>query len=556
MENSRRLYEAGSFWLLYNIQEMIRRGLCALLLLLTTLFAIWRTFPTPPLTATAPVGQFSAGRARETLQAIARSPRTVRSPAYESARYYLLNQLAALGMRVETQDVDFEGVWVENTLGRLQGRVSNNAILLVAHLDSVAKTIGAMDNASGVAEVLETVRALKAGQVLPNTLMVLFTGPEENCCYGAKAFVTLHPWARDVRLVINTDAGGVNGPSILAATGPQEGWLIREIAAVLPHPIGSSAIETFGAPATDYTLEFRRDGFMGVDFNLSWTKRIHTPLDDLSHINLASIQHQGEHLLAVAQHFGNRPLDFPREPRPVYFDVLGLTLVHYPAEWAVQLFLVAAFLFVGTLTLAIQLKRLKWKGMAFGGLAFLLSLVTVPPLLLLIQWAVIQPMLRSASEAQLLAELGGESLLSNSLRWGAVLLTLAASGLWVWLFRRFQKTALVDLMAGIYLVLAIAAGVSSVILPSVSYLFIWPLAVGLLALLLQIFLGSKPQEWTKWVTGLGWTLAGAAAILIYVSGILIATLSVEIQMVYLVPVFAAVLCGFMAGPVLMIVGRE
>ena len=539
----------------YNIQVILRRGLFGFLLLLTITFAVWRTFPPRSLPSDAPAEVFSAGRAVETLQVIARSPRSVGSAAYETARYYLLTQLVTLGMSAETQDLAFGGVWVENTLGRLPGRSSKQAILLVAHLDSVAGTPGAMDNASGVAEVLETVRALRAGPALENTIIVLFTGPEENCCYGAGAFVRRHPWARDVRLVINTDAGGVSGPSILAATGPQEGWLIREMADSLPHPLGSSAIEAFGNPATDYSLEFRRDGFPGVDFNLSWTKRIHTPLDNLANINPASIQHQGEHLLAVARHFGNMPLDFPSEPRPVYFDLLGSTLVHYPTTWAIPFFLLPAFLLAAVLYIGLNGKWLSPAGMAHGGLALFLSLVTGPLLLLLIQWAVIQPLLRSAEGVRLGRELSGDSLLSNGFRWGSVILTVIASGLWVGLFRRTKRVRMEDFATGAYGILFIAAGVTSVIFPEVSYLFVWPLSIGLMAVLLQFLSNGVAWPGLKWVAAFGWLAAATAAIGLFVPGILIATLSVEIEMIYLVPAFMAVLGGFMVGPALMVLER-
>jgi len=48
-------------------------------------------------TTNAPVNEFSAERAIETIQAITSSPRLVGSPAYENAKVYLLAQLTALG---------------------------------------------------------------------------------------------------------------------------------------------------------------------------------------------------------------------------------------------------------------------------------------------------------------------------------------------------------------------------------------------------------------------------------------------------------------------------
>lgn len=527
---------------------MLRRIILAVLLLAAMVIAIWRTLPPAALPAGAPAEAFSAGRAAETIRAIARSPRLVGSPAYETARYYLLMQMAALGLTTETQDLAMQGAWVENTLGRLEGRSSREAILLVAHLDSVAETPGAMDNASGVAEVLEMVRALKAGPELENTIIVLFSGPEENCCYGARAFAKRHPWAKDVRLVVNVDAGGVSGPSILAATGPEEGWLIREMAQVLPDPIGSSAIEAFGNPATDYSLELRQDGFSGFDFNLSWVKRIHTPLDNVDHLNLASIQHQGEHMLAVVRHFGNISLDYPREPRPVYFDLLGLTLVNYPVSLVIPLFLGLVLIMSAALFLGFQRKALTMRGMAFGGLAFLLSLLTVPLLLMLIQLAIIQPLLATGRGAGLSNQLTGDSLLSNSLRWGSLIFALPATGLWFAYFRKVKRVELDELVSGTYILLFAGAGVTSLAFPAISYLFLWALLFGLTALALQFSMKAESSQVREWIHLVATIAAAVVSILLFVPGILMATMSIDIRMIYLVPVLVTAMAGSLIAP--------
>jgi hypothetical protein len=531
---------------------MLRRLFFCLILLVTFIFCIGQSLPPRALPADAPAEVFSASRAAETIRTIARSPRLVGSPSYEAAREYLLQQLQALGFETETQDVMLEGVKVENTLGRRAGTTSSDAILLVAHLDSVPEAPGAMDNASGVAEVLETVRALSAGPALRNTTLVLFTGPEENCCYGARAFATLHPWVRDVRLVINTDAGGVSGPSILAATGPEEGWLIRQMAGVLPHPLGNSVFEAFGHPGTDYSLELKKYGLKGFDFNLSWVKRIHTPLDNIENIHLASIQHQGEHLLAVARHFGEIPLDYPAEPNPVYFDLLGLTIVHYPASWTIPLFILLTLGLGLVLLRAFREKWLRGWGISLGGLAFGLSLVTAPALLLLIHKVYIQPRLFGPGAIHLINMLNGDSLLSNGLRWGSVILAFLVLACWYRIIILWKKADRDEIVTGTYLLLYMLAGFAVATMPSVSYLVIWPLLFAFAAMLIR-FTGKKsPVAGQTWAAFFGWLAAALVAVILFTSGILNAILSIEIESVYLVPLFVTVLGGFVVGPIVMV----
>jgi acetylornithine deacetylase/succinyl-diaminopimelate desuccinylase-like protein len=55
------------------------------------------------------------------------------------------------------------GIVLGVVVARLSGTGGSKSILLVSHYDSVATAPGASDDSSGVATLLETARALKAG---------------------------------------------------------------------------------------------------------------------------------------------------------------------------------------------------------------------------------------------------------------------------------------------------------------------------------------------------------------------------------------------------------
>jgi Zn-dependent M28 family amino/carboxypeptidase len=113
---------------------------------------------------------------------------------------YIQETLRNLGLEVETQP----GGGLVNVVGRIAGTQSSGAVLLTAHLDSVAESPGATDDGSGVAVLLETARALVSGAPMPNTVMFLFTDFEEGGTVGAEKFITRHPWAQNVRVVIGS----------------------------------------------------------------------------------------------------------------------------------------------------------------------------------------------------------------------------------------------------------------------------------------------------------------------------------------------------------------
>src|SRR6185436_18317813 len=96
------------------------------------------------------------------------------------------------------------------------------------------------DDGAGVATLLETARALRAGPRLKNDVILLFSDGEETNLRGARLFVTEHPWIDGVRLVHNFEARGNAGPSILFETSPANGRLMSEVAAAAPYPVANS----------------------------------------------------------------------------------------------------------------------------------------------------------------------------------------------------------------------------------------------------------------------------------------------------------------------------
>ncbi len=189
------------------------------ILIAVTLVTVVQTLPPSPLPANAPSAEFSAERAVKHIRVIAGQPRPTGSSANAEARNYILAVLKDLGLETEIQR-DRELV---NVVGRIVGTRSSDTVLLTAHLDSVAEGPGATDDGSGVAVLLETARALVSDAPLRNTVIFLFTDFEEGGTIGAEAFIADHPWARDVRLVIGFDAGGLSGPCVLSATRPTMG---------------------------------------------------------------------------------------------------------------------------------------------------------------------------------------------------------------------------------------------------------------------------------------------------------------------------------------------
>src|SRR5216684_6900645 len=162
--------------------------------------------PPGPLPVTAPPESFSAERALEQLNNFATAPHPIGTAEHDRVRDYLIAQFTNQGVKPEIQRTtgvtplyEVAGT-IENIVARLKGTAGgSDAVMLAAHYDSVAAGPGAGDDGAGVAAILETLRALRAGPPLRNDIILLITDGEEAGLLGASAFVAEHPWAKDAR---------------------------------------------------------------------------------------------------------------------------------------------------------------------------------------------------------------------------------------------------------------------------------------------------------------------------------------------------------------------
>src|SRR5215212_11859822 len=200
-----------------------------------------------PVPAPAPAAEFSSARALHHIRVVAREPHPMGSPANAAVRDYLVSELSRLGLTPQVQRATaayypLSGIvqagTSQNVVARLRGTNGNGkSFLIAAHYDSVPTSPGATDNGAGVAALLETLRALKAGPALPNDVIFLFTDGEERGLIGARAFVDQHPWAGDIGVVLNLDTRGNTGPAVMLATNDQSGWVVDQFANAAPYPM-------------------------------------------------------------------------------------------------------------------------------------------------------------------------------------------------------------------------------------------------------------------------------------------------------------------------------
>jgi hypothetical protein len=318
-----------------------------------------RTGTPAALPASSPGDVFSADRALLYLNALATAPHPLGSPEHDRVRDYLVSQLAILGVAPEIQRAT--GVTaryqvagtVENIVARLKGtRGARDAVALVAHYDSVAAGPGAGDDGAGVAALLETLRALRAGPALSNDILFVITDGEEDGLLGASAFVAENPAAQDVRVVVNFEARGNAGESQMFETSAGNGRLVEIFAEAAPHPSGSSLtyeIYKHMPNDTDMTV-FKKSGAAGLNFaSIGHWEAYHTPLDNPVLLDRGSLQQHGENALSLARALGNTDLTQLEDRDSVYFSVSGNFFAHYSSRFIWPLATVCGVLLFGVI---------------------------------------------------------------------------------------------------------------------------------------------------------------------------------------------------------------
>jgi Zn-dependent M28 family amino/carboxypeptidase len=168
----------------------IRLRACAIALALPLMLA------TPTVARAAAPLPFSQANASAHIVALCENgPRVEGSTAEHRAFDYISSQLRASGYRVTLKYVKLpRGKSTHNLIAEKPGR-SSKVIVLGAHVDTKSPALGANDNGSGVATLIELARDLKNADTQPTLRFVFFGGEEmsdrnsNHHHYGSRAYV-------------------------------------------------------------------------------------------------------------------------------------------------------------------------------------------------------------------------------------------------------------------------------------------------------------------------------------------------------------------------------
>jgi len=337
-----------------------------------------------------PIEQFGTKRALIHLKEITKKPHYCGTTAHTEVRKYIVHELEKLGLKVEIQEEEAvnnkwqSGVKTFNILTRIKGTGNGKALLLLSHYDSTPhSSFGGSDAGSGVVTILETLRAYIASGAKPkNDIIILISDAEELGLLGARAFVKHHPWAKDVKLVLNLEARGSGGPSymLLETNGGNHNFIEAFQKAQTPYPVSNSlmySIYKMLPNDTDLTI-FREDA--DIDgFNFAFIDDFydyHTALDTYERLDPEVLKQQGSYYSALLDFFSKNEIsNLKGEQDDVFFNFPYLGLVHYPFQAVLPSIILVSLLFLGLFVFVVMKKKIRLRESLIGFVPYISALI-------------------------------------------------------------------------------------------------------------------------------------------------------------------------------------
>tara|TARA_B110000902_G_scaffold266690_1_gene355576 strand:- start:2202 stop:4499 length:2298 start_codon:yes stop_codon:yes gene_type:complete len=333
---------------------------------------------------------FSTQNALEHVKKISFKQHYVGSEEHKIVQNYIVAELNKMGLETEIQtQTAVNEKWVaattaQNIIAKIKGSENGKGLMLLSHYDSSThSSLGASDAGSGVATILEGVRAFLSKNKTPkNDIIILLSDAEELGLLGAQAFVNEHPLTKNIGLVLNFEARGSGGPSyMLMETNGKNSKLLSEFLAAEPNFTATNSL-MYGVYKklpndTDLTVFRQNANINGLNFAFIGDHfDYHTAQDSYERLDRETLLHQADHLTSTLNYFAFSDLEnLDSNEDFVYLNFPFSKLLTYPFSWATPLLIIAIVFFLILIFFGFSSNKISLKKILKGFVPFLISLI-------------------------------------------------------------------------------------------------------------------------------------------------------------------------------------
>ena len=325
----------------------------------TIYYSFYSLYPHKISGYSADIQKYSTERVLSHIEQMAQDPHYVGTDYHAEVREYISGQLKLCGLEPYIQkEFSINGKWkgatnTFNIVAKIKGTQKGKSLMLLSHYDSAPfSSYGASDDAVGVGCILEAVRTITENKrQFKNDIIILITDGEEIGLNGAKAFVENSELIEDIGTVVNFEARGSGGPSFtLIETNDGNQNMVKALQdAEIPYPVANSFLySVYKMLPNDTDLTMFREIADINGFNFAFIDDFfdyHCQTDDLEHVDIISVEQQGQYLMSMLNLLGNYDLNnLKSDNESVYFNFPLFNIISYPFSFNFYFLLTAGIL--------------------------------------------------------------------------------------------------------------------------------------------------------------------------------------------------------------------
>ena len=322
---------------------------------------------------------------------------TVTEPAY------LVQEFVEEGLVVKKDSfIHYQDFVLKNVIVHIPANGANKsgeAIMFMAHTDSVPMGSGASDDSVACATMLEAIRyyldKMENGYTLENDLLFCFVNGEEVGLFGSEALrgdekfegLGPHDYAfkgfddvlNRVRFVTNLESRGTSGTLIMFETA-ENNYNTVKLFAETNRSLFTCSIATFvyaNMPnSTDFTTF--KSIYQGLNMaNITGGEDYHTQNDNVDNVGSVYLSQQAQIVDALIEQLGSYDLDllYEAEESAIFFSYLNISTVVYNHATAIVLAVICILLLLANIVCGMLKKQKRVKNTAKAFVTIVAALV-------------------------------------------------------------------------------------------------------------------------------------------------------------------------------------